>query len=192
MQGFTEIWRRISRYAGWSGRRKLHPMRTHQPIHRWIEATAVGLMIAVSATASQAQSPGRGLAASASVSIRVVIPVIIRVKAFVQPAALEVSARDVAQGYVELDGASSLLLTSNSGRGCQLTVAFDASVVNAVEVDILNNRHAVRASQESLSIAAPRAIDAPVRIGYRLFLNRQVVPGVYAWPVNLAFSAAAA
>jgi hypothetical protein len=167
-------------------------MPTRKPIPRWIQTTAVGVMMAACATASQAQSAGRGLNATASVSIRVVIPVIIRVKGFVQPAALEVSARDVAQGYVELDGASSLLLTSNSGRGCQLTVAFDASVVNAVEVDILNNRHAVRVSQESLRIDAPRAIDAPVRIGYRLFLNRQVVPGVYAWPVNLAFSAAAA
>jgi hypothetical protein len=142
-----------------------------------------------------ALSPGSALAGSSVGTIRaqtaidfaIVVPAMVRVKALVQPDRIAIGESDVARGYVDLDEASSLLLTSN-GRGYHLSVAFDGSILERVRVRIEGEQFEIANGAGGVDVRAARLVDAPVRAGYRLFLKPGVQAGTYRWPVALAFS----
>lgn len=135
-------------------------------------AAAAAVLAAIIPIPGRAEAP---LVARASVDFRIVIPAFVRVKTLVNPQRLQVTMRDVERGYVDLDDASSLLLTSNSPAGYSVSVAFDPTVVSEVDVR-MPSRSGVM-------------IDAALHIGYRLHLKSGVAPGDYRWPVVLTFGA---
>lgn len=129
-----------------------------------------------------------GKSARAAVELRIVVPAVVRVKAMAQPERIALEDRHIAQGYIDLDDASSLLLTSNSGRGYHLAVAFDAGILDRVRVRIAGHQLDASEGSGGLDVRAERLVDAPVHASYRLYLKPGVHPGSYRWPVALAFS----
>jgi len=157
---------------------------------RSIASLIVG--IALAALASEAGAEGvtasRG-SASAHIDFRITVPAIVRVDALSQPRSLRIAPEDVARGYVDLDDAAALRVTSNSHAGFTICVGFDERLVSRVFVRIQGDELAARANGDWLHVDAPRMIAAPLRLGYRLFLAAGAREGEYSWPVALGFGA---
>lgn len=155
-----------------------------------LRATSLlGLALAAFAAGTHAESGTGTHYARASINVRVVIPVVVRVKALLQPQSLPIREADVARGYVDLDDATSMRLTSNSLSGFSLSVAFDPKLVSRVIVRMQGLAVEAGAPGSWIHVEAPKMMDAPLRVGYRLYLAPGAHEGTFAWPVSLAFGA---
>jgi hypothetical protein len=125
--------------------------------------------------------------AQAHIDFRIVIPAVVRARAFTTPKYLPIGEDDVARGYVDLDAATSLVLTSNNPSGYAVSVAFDERLVSRVEVRIQGNTLETASRDSWLHVAAPKMLDVPLRVGYRIYLAPGARVGTYRWPVALAF-----
>jgi hypothetical protein len=124
----------------------------------------------------------------AALDFAVVIPPIVNVQALNTPRAIRIEEADVAQGYIDLREASSLLITSNHHRGFQVSVQIDSALVESVEVRLMGRVIRAMGDLTSLDVSAPRAADHRVGVSYRLYLKRGVRAGEYRWPVALTFT----
>lgn len=165
--------------------------RTHPPMQR-IASSLVAIALAALAGEARAESvtTSRG-AAAGHVDFGIAVPAVVRVEAMVQPRSLRIARGDIARGYVDLDDATSLRVTSNSRSGFAISVAFDEHLVSRVFLRIGGDDLAARASGDWLHVDAPRMVGAPLRLGYRLFLAPGAREGEYSWPVALGFGTGA-
>lgn len=147
----------------------------------------LGLALAAFAPRAHAEGATASARADARIILGVVIPAVVRVKAMSQPRSVRIDGVDVARGYVDVDDSTSMLVTSNSALGFTVSVTFDEQVVSRVLLRVQNSDLAAPSSGTWVHIDAPRMIEAPLRIGYRLFLARDVHEGTYRWPVALSF-----
>ena len=129
-------------------------------------------------------------AAKASVVFRVVVPAMVRAVVLDQPSRLEVGEQDIARGYVDLDEATTLSLTSNARGGFGVSARFDTTFVDRVVVRIRGQALAFEGGARSLLVAASRMMDVPMKVGYRLYLRPAAAAGGYRWPVALTFGVA--
>ena len=126
-----------------------------------------------------------------SVDFAISIPAVVRAKALTEPRSLPIEDSDVLRGYVDVDEGSSLVLTSNAASGYSVSVAFDPRLVARVAVRIQGSVLEAASQGSWLHVEAPRMIDAPLRVGYRIFLTSVARAGTYRWPVALAFGTGA-
>ena len=100
------------------------------------------------------------------------------------PAALEVTAADVARGYVDVRRAMRLTISNNSPHGYALDVWPTAPVFR--EVEILGFGAEVRLPDAGGAIAARGARGAalPLELGFRFTLAPGIAPGRYPWPLQ--------
>jgi hypothetical protein len=112
----------------------------------------------------------------------------VRVKAQSDPAVVPIAQADVARGYVDVDEATSLVLTSNNPSGFAMSVAFDERIVSRVAVRIDGRVFEAASQGSALHVQAPKWIGKALRVGYRLFLAPGTSAGTYRWPVLLRFA----
>ena len=137
----------------------------------------------------------RGVVASSGASaldFRITIPMLIKVKPVAQPDEIAIEARHIAQGFIDIDAATAVQLTSNNRDGYLLTASYDTRLFLSVEVRISNQHFTASSGAGSMRVASGLATDKLVPIGYRFHLAPGVRPGHYRWPVALAFSLAIA
>ena len=161
--------------------------------HRGVKragAACLVLCAALAAFAAGARAEGTSGAVHvrASVDFGIVIPAIVRARALSQPIDLPISEGDISRGYVDLDGATSLVLTSNSAAGYAVSVAYDPRLVSRVTVRIQGASLEAASQGGWLHVDAPKLIETPLRVGYRLYLAAHAHAGTYRWPVALAFA----
>jgi len=103
------------------------------------------------------------------------------------PRQLEVSAADVARGYVEVQGATSLLVTNTNRRGYVLSVWPQLQVFSTVVVRSGD-------SQAELGADGGEIFERrwgnmlPLALDFRFMLAPGVKPGVYPWPLRYQVS----
>jgi hypothetical protein len=164
-------------------------MKTATAVMRMAAGAAALLCIAACpAYADGASSPTKQ---PASLTLRIMIPAMVRAAGLSHPERLEIGEQDVARGYVELDDATSLSLTSNSRAGYSLSAVFDLSLLSRVVVRIQGQDLEFNGGQRNGAVNSARMTDAPVNVGYRLYLKAGTVAGQYRWPVVLGFGTAA-
>jgi hypothetical protein len=136
---------------------------------------------------SGAVSGAGALAARASIDIGISIPKVMQMRLIGHPAALDVTADDIARGSITVNGPSIDLLV-NDRAGYNLR----AELVNAVftAVRIAGLPAPVQASGAPALVhmpsmtGRPRALPMPV--AYELQLASDALPGRYTWPVALS------
>jgi hypothetical protein len=126
--------------------------------------------------------------AHASLDFRVVIPMVLRVSVVSQPMSIEIDERHLRQGYIELDAATLVRLTSNDPRGLNVSVEFDTRLVSRVVVRLLDNVIAAYGTGASGLIRMAARREQQVPVSYRLYLDSRATAGVHPWPVALVFS----
>ena len=144
-------------------------------------AAAMAFM-AVPALAASESGPRE---ARGRIDFAIVIPVALRVVPVSEPRSLAIRAADVARGYVDVDAATALRVTSNNAAGFVAVIACDPALVTRVEARIAGQRIEAGAPGSSAHVEGGKMIDAPLGVDYRLFLAPGAAPGTYRWPVAL-------
>jgi hypothetical protein len=157
---------------------------------KWIAAGAAAALC-IAASPAFADAATNSPASRTALQLRIVIPTVVRAAGLSHPERLEIGAQDIERGYVDVDDATSLSLTSNSRSGYSVSAAFDASVLSRVDVRIQGQNLAFTGGQGNGAVNAPRMTDAPVNVGYRLYFSAGTVAGRYRWPVVLSFGTTA-
>ncbi|MGZ5073768.1 MAG: hypothetical protein ACXWBL_11550, partial [Usitatibacter sp.] len=92
----------------------LHESRTRPIMGSTFTAAAAFALFALAGAGAHAGSAIAPARAQASVDMRIVVPAFVRVEAQASPGVVPIGEADVARGYVDVDDATSLVLTSNS------------------------------------------------------------------------------
>jgi hypothetical protein len=136
---------------------------------------------------SDVVSGAGALAARASIDIAISIPRVMQMRLIAHPAALDVTAEDIARGSITVNGSSIDLLVNDRG-GYNLR----AELVNAVftAVRIAGLPAPVQASGAPAVVHMPsmtgRPRPLPMPVAYELQLASDALPGHYNWPVALS------
>lgn len=128
-----------------------------------------------------------GTSAAVHLNFRIVIPAIVRVKALSQVASITIEQAHIDRGYIDLDAASSLQLTSNSRRGYMLSANFNAELLEKIDVKLPHKTFHANDRSTNMHVESPILIDEVVGVSYRLYLKPHVQAGEYQWPVALTF-----
>jgi hypothetical protein len=125
----------------------------------------------------------------AEVKIRATVLSYFRVGAVSQPADLHLTDNDVARGYVDLPEASSFQVASNTRTHMTVAVAFDPAIVTKVGARLLDSEVVASVPGGAAAVTNDHVGKRHVTVTYRVYLNKDVRPGQYAWPIGLRISA---
>jgi hypothetical protein len=137
--------------------------------------------------ASDAASGAAALATRASIDVSITVPRVMQMRLLGHPAALDITADDIARGSVTVSGPSLDLLVND-----RLGYVLRAQLVNAVftAVRIAGLPSPLIATTQEGSVHMPsmagRPKPQPVAVEYELRLAPDAAPGRYAWPVALS------
>ena len=153
-----------------------------------ITIAGLALPFAQLAFGASEQALGNGaLAARAAIDIAINVPKVMQMRLLGHPAALDVSAEDIARGSITVSGPSiDLLVNDRSGYNLR------AELVNAVftAVRIAGLPATVQASSAPAIVRMPSMVGRPkpqpMPVAYELRLASDAQPGRYAWPVALS------
>lgn len=152
-----------------------------------LSALALAALQAVAPGSAFADSQGGNRSARAVLDFRIVIPPVLRLRAIRQPARIVVTERDVAAGYVAVEGGVEMEIVSNLRAGHSMTIQVASNVVSAVDIEGFGAP--VHAGREATTVFFPRAAGAATRtthqLAFRLRLAGNVTPGTYDWPVSM-------
>jgi hypothetical protein len=150
--------------------------------------TVSGMAMGFAAHEARAASDvaGNGASARAALDFAISIPKVMQLRLLGHPAALDISAEDIARGEVTVSGPSLDLLVND-----RFGYVLRAEIVNAIftAVRITGLASPVVVTQDPALLRMPtmvgRAKPAPVPVEYKLQLAADTVPGRYPWPVSL-------
>jgi len=143
--------------------------------------------VAVLATFAAA-TPQAG-AADASVIVSATVLKHARLTITDQPSRLEITASDIARGYVDVADGGQIAIRSNSS-GYLLEFASDGGLLRRIDVAGLGEDLSLGAVGGVVTRpAAGPATSTTMRLRYRFMLAVSAEPGVYAWPMRLSVTA---
>ncbi|MHB1123118.1 MAG: hypothetical protein ACYC0T_10410 [Ramlibacter sp.] len=106
-----------------------------------------------------------------------------------QPATLEITAADVARGYVEVAEAGQISVRSNS-PGFMLEFAVRGGLFRRISVGGLGQEVELDAAGGiAARPAAGPGVSTTMKPQYRFMLAASARPGIYAWPMRLSVTA---
>ena len=151
-------------------------------------AIAALFFAAQPAAASSELASGAGaLIARAAVDIAISVPRVMQMRLLGHPAAIEITAQDIAAGRVVVSGPSiDLLVNDRFGyvvRAELVNPAFAAVRIAGLPSPIISTANVGSANMPSM---VGRAKPQPYQVQYELQLASDVSPGRYAWPVALS------
>jgi hypothetical protein len=116
------------------------------------------------------------------------VPPIVRMRIVNQPPLILVTERDVAAGSVQLEHEVEVEILTNLRGGYSLRIGLSDPIVRAAEVSGLGAP--VRVGRPVAAVDFPDGSHKPgrrtLRLGFRLELAANAVPGTYLWPVSMA------
>jgi hypothetical protein len=156
----------------------------------WIRCIALAMALPFAPIAwgsSEAATSTGGLTARAAVDIAIKIPKVMQMRLLGHPAALDITADDVARGSVTVSGPAIDLLV-NDRLGYNLRAELLSAVFTAVRIAGLPAPLQVvgQAGSARMPSMVGRPKPQPLQVAYELELAADAAPGRYAWPVALS------
>lgn len=152
-----------------------HALRSGMALH-----AAVACFIACFGSVA----PATAAVVSARISVSAAVLPRTAILSASMPASLDISASDVARGFVEVSGSSQILVTNNSPEGFELEVLTGASVFSSVAVQGLGAEATVDANGGEIFLPSRRGAAIPLVLSYRFQLTPGTLPGRYPWPLQ--------
>ena len=134
-------------------------------------------LVALSVPSAYANSAS----ATMNVSVQVIARTIVTVGQ--QPAAIEVTAADVQQGYIDLPAAVAFQVRSNARNGYTLQFEPVAGPFSRAQVQWGNSTTVVGADGSWLTRSHQQGTANGI-LDVRLVLTADATPGSYAWPIR--------
>lgn len=128
------------------------------------------------------------LADQAKVTVSATVMKHASLKVLAQPAAVVITAEDVARGYVDVAAPAQVAIRSNSPRGYMLEFANEGDFMRGILVRGLSSDVQLSPAGGAVmqSGSATGVTRATLDIGFRFMLAENAVPGTYAWPMRLS------
>ena len=146
--------------------------------------TTLNALVAFSIVWVGSVAPATAAAVSARILVSAAVLPRTAILSATMPASLDVSASDVARGFVEVRGSSRILVTNNSPEGFELEVFTGASIFSSVAVYGLGGDDTVDAYGGEIFLPSRRGASIPFALSYRFQLAPGTVPGHYPWPLQ--------
>ena len=148
------------------------------------ERTAL-LLVLVAVGAMSVPAYAGSNTAQMNVSVQVIARTILTID--MQPAAVTVTAADIARGYVDVPQAVAFRVRSNSREGYSLTFQPVAFPFSAAEVRWGAQAATVEGGDWMASMSHPYQQGGSAgSLAVRLKLSAGAEPGTYAWPLQVA------
>ena len=125
--------------------------------------------------------------AQTRLQVTATILTMIKVKVVSQPGQINIEQKHIAQGYIDIEDASVLLITSNSPDGFMMSLSHDHALVASVSAR-LSQGGSTADGESMIAVRTQQVRDEPMRVSYRLHLNSQARVGSQPWPVALSFT----
>ncbi|MEQ1715610.1 MAG: hypothetical protein ABL907_06445 [Hyphomicrobium sp.] len=159
----------------------LPPMGSFDVLEMKRPISCIATVVAACLVMGAAQPVGAG-EHSAQMAVGATVLASTRIDAESSPQQLEVSAADVARGYVEVLGATQLVITNTDRRGYLLSVWPKIQVFSSVAVGDGDGRAELTADGgEIFERRWGRRV--ALALDFRFMLAPGVKPGIYPWPV---------
>ena len=143
------------------------------------------LLALLAVTAMSAPLYAGSSAAQMNVSVQVIARTILTVDA--QPSEINVTADDIARGYVDVPQAVAFRVRSNSRQGYSLTFQPVSFPFSAAEVRWGGQMAMVDGGDWLAALSHPYQQGGSAgSLSVRLRLSAGVEPGTYAWPLQVA------
>ncbi|HET9653130.1 MAG TPA: hypothetical protein VFP36_13100 [Usitatibacter sp.] len=135
------------------------------------------------AASDGAASAGR---ASASIDFTIRVPHVMQMRLLAHPAAIDVTAEDVARGRIRVTGPALDVLV-NDRLGYLIRAELAAGAFSAVRISGLSSTVVATQAGALIRMASMvgRPRPDPMPVEYELELAPDAQPGRYAWPVTL-------
>ena len=124
--------------------------------------------------------------AQARLHVSATILTMIKVGVTSQPSQISIDQIHVAQGYIDIEDGTVLLITSNSPDGFMMSLSHDSTIVARVAVRL--SQASAFEEREMIVIRTPAIKQVQTHVSYRLYLNSNVQAGIRPWPVALSFT----
>ena len=145
----------------------------------------------VSSLAAAALQPLRALAGqgSALLGVHAQVPPRAVMQVDYEPPTLELTASDVARGYIEVGRGSRLRVTSNSPTGFAIDVRPRLNIFASVTIHASGLDALVGPDGGTVVARGRRGRQIATDLSYRFTLPEHIAPGSYPWPLALSVRA---
>ncbi|MFZ3323970.1 MAG: hypothetical protein WA190_16475 [Usitatibacter sp.] len=153
----------------------------------WFSTLLVAMIVApLAVRAASGVSMGGAPVARASIDVSIVVPPVMLLRELARPAAIDITADDIARGRLTVSGAQLDLLV-NSRNGYLIRARVMNAIVTAVSIIGLPGPLVATPDSATLPMASMvgRPKPAPLPVQYELQLSSDAAPGRYAWPLTL-------
>ena len=156
-------------------------------LHRALLAFALAAAAPAAWAASSVSTGSGGSSARAAIDFQINVPRVMQMKLLAHPAAIDITADDVARGSIKVSGAAvDLLVNDRNGYAIRADLAmgaFTAVKVSGLPAPLVATQSGGLAQMPSM-VGKPKP--APMALEYELQLAPDAQPGHYAWPVTLS------
>lgn len=169
---------------------QVHPHQVERglKIQRKIATAALVAMLAMAGTAGAGEVPSPGGSGSAKITVTARIPAHVTLRVVRQRRELVITDSDVAQGYVDVAGATLLEVRNNDPQGYFLLIElmegslplFEGALVRGLGPEVQIGPGAGFVPQPFT-----RGVQS-IELSYRFILHKDARPGTYTWPALLA------
>lgn len=126
---------------------------------------------------------------SAALAVSVTVIANAKLNTAFQAAQLNISAADVARGYVDVPAASRFSVATNSRSGYLLHFHPLSELFESARVDGLTQAGHIGAEGGTIVQRSPHPLNGAHELNYRFMLRPDVAPGNYPWPLQLSVRA---
>ena len=149
----------------------------------------LGYAASFSALAAATISPDTDAARVGQLAVAAYVPSRVVSQVEQQPAALTITAADVARGYVDVPAASRLRVTTNDPAGFVIDFFPRLPIFTAVHVSTREGSARLGPDGGGIAEHRRRGRNLPLELSYRFDLAGNVQPGTYAWPLAISVRA---
>lgn len=151
-------------------------------------AISLGGFIAPAEAAAGMPATSGAMSGTANVAVTATVLKRANLNVLAQPATVEITAADIARGYVDVPAATRVEIKSNSPQGYMLMFEGNSDFVRQTQVRGMGNAVQFGASGGGIFQRwSGHGVDkAVVELGFRFILAEGVSPGTHAWPMQLS------
>jgi hypothetical protein len=153
-------------------------------LQRILVGVALAAAFALSGTPKQARAAPAS-AGSSTMRVSATVLPYLRLRVLNQAATLNVTAEDVARGYIDVPAGTDLMARTNDRNGFSLSFDARSNLFRKAQVTGLGGGLEI-GPEGGLAHQPFTGSQMLMRLSYRFFLAPQVGPGNYPWPLQIS------
>ncbi|MDD2582709.1 MAG: hypothetical protein PHR66_12020 [Desulfuromonadaceae bacterium] len=154
-------------------------------LQQMLVAAALSAVVSISSLDREAEAGSSGNTSSATVHVSATVRPIAIAKVLYQQQQMEITGKDIAQGYVEIPNGSRIEVRSNNPSGYLLSIENQGGPFRDVYVSGLGSEVQLNGGTGWVLMSytqMPRTMD----VSYRIMLSDDAKPGSYPWPFQVS------